>query len=83
MVFAWKIAKHVKTNAVVVAKDFKTLAIVGGQTSRVDAVETALNRAATVQKKQSCMRWFYPCNRQHTGSSTVQNKRNYPDRRRQ
>ena len=51
MVFAWKIAKHVKTNAVVVAKDFKTLSIVGGQTSRVDAVETALNRACDGEKK--------------------------------
>lgn len=51
MVFAWKIAKHVKTNAVVVAKDFKTLSIVGGQTSRVDAVETALNRACDGAKK--------------------------------
>ena len=51
MVFAWKIAKHVKTNAVVVAKDFKTLSIVGGQTSRIDAVETALNRACDGAKK--------------------------------
>lgn len=45
MVFAWKVCKHVKSNAIVVAKDFKTLAICGGQTSRVDAMETALNRA--------------------------------------
>lgn len=51
MVFAWKIAKHVKTNAVVVAKDFKTFSIVGGQTSRIDAVETALNRACDGAKK--------------------------------
>ena len=51
MVFAWKIAKHVKTNAVVVAKDFKTLSIVGGQTSRIDAVETALDRACDGAKK--------------------------------
>lgn len=51
MVFAWKIAKHVKTNAVVVAKDFKTLSIVGGQTSRIDAVETALNRVCDSAKK--------------------------------
>lgn len=51
MIFAWKIAKHVKTNAAVVAKDFKTFAIVGGQTSRVDAVETALDRACDGTKK--------------------------------
>lgn len=51
MVFAWKISKHVKTNAVVVAKDFKTLAIVGGQTSRIDSVETALNRVCDSTKE--------------------------------
>ena len=45
MVFAWKVAKHVKSNAIVIAKDFKTLGICGGQTSRIDAMETALNKA--------------------------------------
>ena len=50
MVFAWKIAKHVKTNAVVIAKDFKTLSIIGGQTSTIDAVETALNRVCDSTK---------------------------------
>ncbi len=50
MVFAWKVAKHVKSNAIVVAKDFKTLAICGGQTSRIDAMEIALNRACDAAK---------------------------------
>jgi phosphoribosylaminoimidazolecarboxamide formyltransferase/IMP cyclohydrolase len=45
MVFAWKVAKHVKSNAIVVAKDFKTLGISGGQTSRIEAMEIALNKA--------------------------------------
>lgn len=45
MVFAWKVAKHVKSNAIVIAKDFKTLAISGGQTSRIEAMENALNKA--------------------------------------
>ena len=51
MVFAWKVCKHVKSNAIVIAKDFKTLAICGGQTSRVDAMETALNRACDGAKE--------------------------------
>lgn len=50
MVFAWKIAKHVKSNAIVIAKDFKTLGICGGQTSRIDALEIALNRACDSSK---------------------------------
>lgn len=51
MVFAWKVAKHVKSNAIVVAKDFKTLAISGGQTSRIDAMETALDKACDGAKE--------------------------------
>lgn len=50
MVFAWKVAKHVKSNAIVIAKDFKTLGICGGQTSRIDALEIALNRACDSSK---------------------------------
>lgn len=43
MVFAFKVAKHVKSNAIVVAKDLRTLGIGAGQTSRVGAVEIAIN----------------------------------------
>ena len=50
LIFAWKIVKHVKSNAIVVAKDFKTLGICGGQTSRIDALEIALNRACDSSK---------------------------------
>ena len=45
MVFAWKVCKHVKSNAIVVAKEGKTLGIGAGQTSRVASVELALNQA--------------------------------------
>lgn len=43
--FAWKVAKHVRSNAIVVTRDFCTLGIGAGQTSRVDAVRLALARA--------------------------------------
>ncbi len=46
LVFAWKVCKHVKSNAIVVAKDGKTLGIGGGQTSRVASVEIALSQAS-------------------------------------
>ncbi len=45
LIFAWKICKHVKSNAIVVAKDGRTFGIGGGQTSRVASVEIALNQA--------------------------------------
>ncbi|MBT4937136.1 bifunctional phosphoribosylaminoimidazolecarboxamide formyltransferase/IMP cyclohydrolase, partial [Candidatus Peregrinibacteria bacterium] len=45
MLFAWKIIKHVKSNAIVLAKDGVTVGIGAGQTSRVDAVEIACKKA--------------------------------------
>jgi phosphoribosylaminoimidazolecarboxamide formyltransferase/IMP cyclohydrolase len=45
LLFAWRVAKHVASNAIVVARDLRTLGIGGGQTSRVDAVRLALEKA--------------------------------------
>ncbi|MDP2924635.1 MAG: bifunctional phosphoribosylaminoimidazolecarboxamide formyltransferase/IMP cyclohydrolase [Candidatus Omnitrophota bacterium] len=45
MVFAYKIVKYVKSNAIVVAKKSTILGIGGGQPSRVGAVKIALSRA--------------------------------------
>lgn len=49
-IFAWKVVKHAKSNAIVIAKDFKTLAIGQGQTNRVGAFEWALNYACDGSK---------------------------------
>lgn len=49
-IFAWKVCKHAKSNAIVIAKDFKTLAIGQGQTNRVCAFEWALNYACDGSK---------------------------------
>lgn len=43
--FAWHVVKHVKSNAIVVAKAGQTFGIGGGQTSRVASVEIALEKA--------------------------------------
>ena len=45
LVFAWRVCKHVGSNAIVIAKDLATIGIGGGQTSRVDAVRLALEKA--------------------------------------
>ncbi len=50
MIFAWKVVKHSKSNAIVIAKDFKAIGISQGQTSRIDAVEIALNKACDGSK---------------------------------
>jgi phosphoribosylaminoimidazolecarboxamide formyltransferase/IMP cyclohydrolase len=46
LLFAWRVAKHVASNAIVIAKDLQTIGIGGGQMSRVDAVRLALEKAA-------------------------------------
>jgi len=43
--FAWKICKHVKSNAIVIAKDKKTIGIGAGQMNRVGAAKIALEAA--------------------------------------
>jgi phosphoribosylaminoimidazolecarboxamide formyltransferase / IMP cyclohydrolase len=45
LVFAWRVCKHVGSNAIVLAKSLATIGIGGGQTSRVDAVKIALDKA--------------------------------------
>ncbi len=42
--FAWKVCKHVKSNAIVFAAPTELLAQAGGQTSRVDSVKIAAMR---------------------------------------
>jgi phosphoribosylaminoimidazolecarboxamide formyltransferase/IMP cyclohydrolase len=46
LVFAWRVCKHVASNAIVLAKDLRTIGIGAGQTSRVDAVRIAVEKAA-------------------------------------
>jgi phosphoribosylaminoimidazolecarboxamide formyltransferase/IMP cyclohydrolase len=46
LLFAWRVCKHVASNAIVVAKGLRTLGIGAGQMSRVDAVRIALEKAA-------------------------------------
>jgi len=43
--FSWKICKHVKSNAIVIAKDRKTIGIGAGQMNRVGAAKIALDSA--------------------------------------
>jgi phosphoribosylaminoimidazolecarboxamide formyltransferase/IMP cyclohydrolase len=53
LIFAWKVAKHVKSNAIVLAAGRRSLGIGAGQMSRVDAVMLA--------RKKSCQPGKYCC----------------------
>ncbi|MFD0859339.1 bifunctional phosphoribosylaminoimidazolecarboxamide formyltransferase/IMP cyclohydrolase [Roseovarius aquimarinus] len=45
MLFAWKVAKHVKSNAIVYVKDGATVGVGAGQMSRVDSCRIAVRKA--------------------------------------
>lgn len=45
LLFAWKVVRHVKSNAIVYARDRQTLGVGTGQTSRVDSSEIAIRKA--------------------------------------
>ncbi len=45
MLFAWKVAKHVKSNAIVYVKDGATVGVGAGQMSRVDSTRIAARKA--------------------------------------
>jgi phosphoribosylaminoimidazolecarboxamide formyltransferase / IMP cyclohydrolase len=44
MLFAWKVCKHVRSNAIVLSRDLSTVGIGAGQMSRVDSVRIAIEK---------------------------------------
>ena len=45
LIFAWRVAKHVKSNAIVLARDLATVGIGAGQMSRVDSVRLSIDKS--------------------------------------
>ncbi len=45
LLLAWRVARHVRSNAIVLAKDLGTVGIGAGQMSRVDSVRIAIEKA--------------------------------------
>lgn len=45
LLFAWKVCKHVKSNAIVIAKDLATVGVGAGQMNRVGAAKIAIEQA--------------------------------------
>ena len=52
LVFAMNVCKYVKSNAITICNDFKTVGLGGGQTSRVDACEIACKKAQEAGKAE-------------------------------
>ncbi len=49
LLFAWRVCRHVRSNAIVLARDGATIGIGAGQMSRVDAVRIAIEKAEGFQ----------------------------------
>jgi phosphoribosylaminoimidazolecarboxamide formyltransferase / IMP cyclohydrolase len=60
MLFAWKVLKHVKSNAILIAHDQTTVGIGPGQVSRVDAVKIALRKSSSTQDTILASDAFFP-----------------------
>jgi len=45
LLFAWRVCKHVRSNAIVLARDQATIGIGAGQMSRVDSVRLAVDKS--------------------------------------
>ena len=61
MRFAWKVAKHMKSNAILFAKDGATLGVGAGQMSRVDSVKLAVMKAqSSLQGSVAASDAFFP-----------------------
>jgi phosphoribosylaminoimidazolecarboxamide formyltransferase/IMP cyclohydrolase len=59
--FAWKVCKHVKSNAIVFAKEGATLGVGAGQMSRVDSVKIAVAKAQkSLQGSVAASDAFFP-----------------------
>jgi phosphoribosylaminoimidazolecarboxamide formyltransferase/IMP cyclohydrolase len=50
MAFGWKVAKHVKSNAIVLVREDRTIGIGAGQMSRVDSTRLAVMKAQSSTK---------------------------------
>ena len=52
LMFAWRVAKHVKSNTIVYAKEGTTVGIGAGQMSRIDSARIAARKAEDAKEKE-------------------------------
>jgi phosphoribosylaminoimidazolecarboxamide formyltransferase / IMP cyclohydrolase len=53
LLFAWKVCRHVRSNAIVFATDGATIGIGAGQMSRVDSVRIAIDKARAARDEEA------------------------------
>ena len=57
LLFAWRVVRHVRSNAIVLARGGATLGIGAGQMSRVDSVRIAIEKAREARGSTSSSCW--------------------------
>lgn len=61
MLFAWRVLKHIKSNAILITKDNATIGVGAGQVSRIDAVDIAVRKAGKrIQQAVLASDAFFP-----------------------
>ncbi len=60
LLFAWKVCKHVKSNAIVICREKAILGIGAGQTSRVYSMRIAINKCDDLQGAVVASDAFFP-----------------------
>lgn len=60
LLFGWKVIKHVRSNAILLARGNTTVGVGGGQVSRVDAVKIAISKAQDTQGAVLVSDAFFP-----------------------
>ena len=58
--FAWKVCKHVRSNAIVLSRDLASVGIGAGQMSRVDSVRIALEKAGDLKGAALASDAYFP-----------------------
>ncbi len=82
LLFAWKVVKHVKSNAVVYARDGQTVGIGAGQMSRVDAARFgAMKAVLSAQGLRRRLRRVLSLPRRTRSRSANRSHRRHPARR--
>ena len=84
LLFAWRVCKHVTSNAIVIAKDLRTIGIGAGQMSRVDAVRIAVEKARARPRprgRRACLRRLLPVPRRAAARARRRGDRDHPARR--
>ena len=82
LLFAWRVCKHVKSNAIVLARDGATIGLGAGQMSRVDSVRIALEKAqSTVQGFGAGLGRLLPVPRRAGDRARAGRDRDHPARR--